>query len=79
MRTAKALARLHGCAGSPEPSLVAYAISIIISRAGSHANALEGFTSYQQITGINPASVNIQADGCVNNTLYYFSYKFLIY
>ena len=31
VRTAKALARLHGCAGSPEPSLVAYVISTIIS------------------------------------------------
>ena len=35
VRTAKALVRLHGCAGSPEPSLVAYAISTIISWAGS--------------------------------------------
>ena len=35
MRTAKALARLRGCAGSPELSLVAYAISTIISLAGS--------------------------------------------
>ena len=34
-RTAKALARLRGCAGSPEPSLVAYVISTIISWAGS--------------------------------------------
>ena len=33
-RTAKALARLPGCAGSPEPSLVAYVKSIIMSRAG---------------------------------------------
>ena len=31
MRTAKALARLCGCAGSPEPLLVAYVISTIIS------------------------------------------------
>ena len=31
VRTAKALARLRGCAGSPEPSLVAYVISTIIS------------------------------------------------
>ena len=30
MRTAKALARLRGCAGSPEPLLVAYVISTII-------------------------------------------------
>ena len=36
MQTAKALARLRGCAGSPEPSLVAYAISTIISWAGSY-------------------------------------------
>ena len=34
VRTAKALARLRGCAGSPEPSLVAYVISTIISWAG---------------------------------------------
>ena len=31
VRTAKALARLRKCAGSPEPSLVAYVISTIIS------------------------------------------------
>ena len=31
VRTAKALARLRRCAGSPEPSLVAYVISTIIS------------------------------------------------
>ena len=35
VQTAKALARLRRCAGSPEPSLVAYAISTIISWAGS--------------------------------------------
>ena len=35
VRTAKALARLHRCAGSSEPSLVAYVISPIISWAGS--------------------------------------------
>ena len=36
VRTVKALARLRGCAGSPEPSLVAYVISTIISWAGSN-------------------------------------------
>ena len=36
VRTAKALVRLCGCAGSPEPSLVAYVISTIISWAGSN-------------------------------------------
>ena len=42
MRTAKALARLCGCAGSPEPLLVAYVISTMISWAGSnrHTNLL---------------------------------------
>ena len=35
VRTAKALVRLPECAGSPEPSLVAYVISTIISWAGS--------------------------------------------
>ena len=35
VRTAKALVRLCGCAGSPEPLLVTYVISIIISWAGS--------------------------------------------
>ena len=34
-RTAKALARLRGCTSSPEPLLVAYVISTIISCAGS--------------------------------------------
>ena len=37
VRTVKGLVRLHGYAGSPEPSLVAY-ISTIISWAGSNAN-----------------------------------------
>ena len=31
VRTAKALARLRGCAGSPEPSLVAYVINNLMS------------------------------------------------
>ena len=38
VRTAKALARLRGCVGSPEPSLVAHVISTIISWAGSFDN-----------------------------------------
>ena len=36
VRTAKALARLRRCAGSPEPSLVTYVMSTIISWAGSN-------------------------------------------
>ena len=35
VQTGKALARLRECAGLPEPSLVTYAISTIISWAGS--------------------------------------------
>ena len=43
VRTAKALSRLRGCAGSPEPSLVVYVISTIISWDDSyncHAHTL---------------------------------------
>ena len=36
VRTGKALARLRGCPGSSEPSLLAYVISTIISWAGSN-------------------------------------------
>ena len=36
VRTAKALARLRGCTGSPEPLLIAYVINTIISWAGSY-------------------------------------------
>ena len=36
VQTVMALARLRRCAGSPEPSLVAYVISTIISWAGSN-------------------------------------------
>ena len=35
--TATALARLRGCAGSPEPSLIAYVIRTVISWAGSNS------------------------------------------
>ena len=41
VRTAKALASLRGCAGSPEPLLVAYVISTIISWAGSNENLIK--------------------------------------
>ena len=40
LRTAKALTRLRGCAGSPEPSLIAYVISTIISWAGSNRDGV---------------------------------------
>ena len=40
VRTAKAVARLRRCAGSSDPSLVAYVISTIISWAGSNSTSL---------------------------------------
>ena len=46
VRTAKALARLRGCAGSPEPSLVAHMISTIISWAGSFHIKFKGCLVY---------------------------------
>ena len=59
VRTAKALARLRGCAGSLEPSLVAYVIRTLISRAGSfkvlcqnsHAKQCDFSTILQMKTG----------------------------
>ena len=41
VRPAKALARLHKCAGLPEPSLVAFVISTIISWAGTNESSHE--------------------------------------
>ena len=49
VRTAKALARLRACAGSPEPSLVAYVISTMISWADSIAN----FNDEHTISAVN--------------------------
>ena len=40
VRTAKALARLRGCAGSPSPSPFAYAVSTKVSWAGSNTNII---------------------------------------
>ena len=42
VRTATALARLRGCAGSPEPSLVAYVLNTIISWAASNVRVGNG-------------------------------------
>ena len=47
VRTAKALVRLRGCAGSPEPSLIAYEISTIISWTGSFHDRLKSNDSVQ--------------------------------
>ena len=44
VRTAKALARLHGCAGLPEPLLLAYVISTKISWAGSFTGVHKRYT-----------------------------------
>ena len=53
VRTAKALARLRGCARSPEPSLVAFVISTIISWVGSFYFSNRGlFKADGKISGI---------------------------
>ena len=58
VRTAKALARLRGCAGSPEHSLAAYVIhvSTIISRAGSFWENLLQFSIKTYAVLINYSS-----------------------
>ena len=53
VRTAKALVRLRGCAGSPEPSLVAYVISTIISWAGSFDVVHQRCTCTQRAHNLN--------------------------
>ena len=53
-RTAKALARLRRCAGSPEPSLVAHVISIIIAWAGLFRGFLIHIVVYCNTTGSRP-------------------------
>ena len=52
MRIAKALARLRGCAGSPEPSLVTYVISTIISRAGLFSSFIFLLHSRDYVPGL---------------------------
>ena len=61
VRTAKALGRLRGCAGSPEPSLVANVISTIILWAGS--------CIYSLTMGLHFAFQNLLTSGnthCIN-------------
>ena len=48
VRTAKALARLRRCTGSPEPSLFAYLISTIISWAGSIIMSFHGLADLKR-------------------------------
>ena len=54
VRTAKALARLRGCVGSPEPSLVAYVISTIISWAGSYYEQRRHDSRMQIVISLEP-------------------------
>ena len=63
VRTAKALARQRGCAGSPEPSLVAYVISTIISWAASFmgtgergGSVVECWTPEREVRGSKPTA-----------------------
>ena len=55
MQTANALTRLRGCASSPEPSLVAYVISTIISWAGSN-NVTQPNSKYIDRTAFVPGA-----------------------
>ena len=52
VQTAKALARLRGCAGSPEPSLVAYAVSTITSWAGSNKKTTALFQFHGKLVSL---------------------------
>ena len=49
-RTVKALARLHGCAGSPKPSPVVYVISTIISWASSNYDSVYICFQYMSVS-----------------------------
>ena len=53
VRTAKVLVRLCGCAGSPEPSVVAYVKSAIISWAGSIYSKTENVSGLNLNSGDN--------------------------
>ena len=91
VRTAKALARLRGCAGSPELSLVAYVISTIISWAGSYvfmekewkANScrseednLQGYTAYVFMEKVWKAySCRSEEENLQGHTAYVFMEK----
>ena len=71
VQTAKALARLLGCAGSPEPSLDIYVLSTIISWAGS--NYLFTYrpehmpNDYKNLSGLWGAELNSIMRVTVNN------------
>ena len=76
VRTAKALMRLHGCAGSPEPSLVAYVISTIISWAGTFSVCrIQYIAAKAPMTKVAPIfKINVKSalsDGGSFNTLTY--------
>ena len=73
VRTAKALARLRGCAGSPEPSLVAYVISTIISWAGSFLLVGLYCTLHNHITNMHSVKVAIISKSIFFAICHYFS------
>ena len=52
VQTAKALARLHGCTGLPDPSLVAYVINTKVSCAGSIDLCLAILSNFRELTAI---------------------------
>ena len=65
VRTAKALARLRGCASSPEPALVAYAISTIILWPGSFWKVKDNFSQTNNFTQLIKFGVSFGCSPCV--------------
>ena len=60
VRTAKALVRLRGCAGSHEPSLFAYVIRTIISWAGSNV-----FFNINRFCHLSPSDCQMCDECCL--------------
>ena len=69
VRTLKTLARLCGRAGSPEPSMVAYVISTIISWAGSfYDNFITGFCYFSIKTHVAVTHYSCLAEAILMST-----------
>ena len=64
VRTAKAMAGLHICAGSPEPSLVAYMISTKILWAGSVIFSARQYDSKYMYIHVNLFIVSLAEKSC---------------
>ena len=67
VRTAKALVRLCICAGSPEPSLVAYVISTIIPQAGLNVTFILRSLARPKLKYVWAASWQNQQNDCASS------------